>query len=145
MQKREIRKALSSNAQDSDGDLITNDVEYAIFILSIADGSNANVNAMSKSSTTITLLGEPTFTQQSVMSKRFSIYQEGDYFKILCATEDWVDYISLYDITGKEVLRKRINNHNSEYYIKKPSSISSMYILQVKSKDEATSFKLSGL
>ncbi|MDD3652599.1 MAG: S-layer homology domain-containing protein [Desulfotomaculaceae bacterium] len=51
-------KKLSPSARDVDGKTITTGVAYKVFVLSVADGSNAKVNALSKPSNEITLIGK---------------------------------------------------------------------------------------
>ncbi len=46
---------LSSSAKDTDGDQIDNDIYYKVFVLTVADGTNATVNALSAASTSIRL------------------------------------------------------------------------------------------
>ncbi|MDD4766947.1 MAG: S-layer homology domain-containing protein [Desulfotomaculaceae bacterium] len=53
---------LAAGAKDVDGDTITEDVSYKVFVLSVADGVNATENALSAASAPITLSsggGEP--------------------------------------------------------------------------------------
>ena len=53
---------LAAGAKDVDGDAITEDVSYKVFVLSVADGINATENALSAASAPITLSsggGEP--------------------------------------------------------------------------------------
>ncbi|MGE5422108.1 MAG: beta strand repeat-containing protein [Ignavibacteriales bacterium] len=52
-----ISTALSSTAKDVDGSAITNGVAYRVFVLSVADGTNAAVNGLSSASSDITLTG----------------------------------------------------------------------------------------
>ena len=42
-------------ATDSDGDLIANDIPYSVFVLTVADGRDANVNTLASASVPITL------------------------------------------------------------------------------------------
>jgi hypothetical protein len=58
---------LSADAKDIDGDAITEDVSYKVFVLSVADGINATENALSAASSSIILSssgvsGGPTIT-----------------------------------------------------------------------------------
>ena len=46
---------LAAGAKDADGDPIANDVPYVVFVLSVADGTIAQVNALSSPSAPITL------------------------------------------------------------------------------------------
>ena len=50
-----VSTTLSESATDTDGDLITSNVAYQVFVMSIADGTNANINALSEASDVITL------------------------------------------------------------------------------------------
>ena len=50
-----ISQVLSAGAKDKDGDLIANQVAYKVFVLSVADGINATINALSSASAEITL------------------------------------------------------------------------------------------
>jgi trimeric autotransporter adhesin len=50
-------QTLSLLARDVNGDLITNGQAYVAFVLSVADGTNANVNALSSASNALTLQG----------------------------------------------------------------------------------------
>ncbi len=50
-----IQVALPEDSRDRDGELIQNDVSYFVFVLTIADGLNATVNALSLRSNAITL------------------------------------------------------------------------------------------
>ena len=51
----DISKILSVSAKDSDGDLVQNDVEYRVLVVTIADGTNSTVNALSTASNSLTL------------------------------------------------------------------------------------------
>jgi len=46
---------LTSDAKDIDGDLIHNAVSYIVHILTVADGTNSNINALSNASNTLTI------------------------------------------------------------------------------------------
>ena len=46
---------LTSGTKDIDGDLLQNDVGYIVHILTIADGTNSNINALSNASNALTL------------------------------------------------------------------------------------------
>lgn len=50
-----IKVTLNSSARDVRGNLLTNGVAYHVFVLSVADGTNATVNALSTPSSQITL------------------------------------------------------------------------------------------
>ena len=54
----DISTTLVEDAKDADGDLLVNDVPYKVYILTVADGTNATLNALSASSTEITLVTE---------------------------------------------------------------------------------------
>lgn len=55
----DISTSLSSSAKDKDGDIITENQSYVIYVLSVADGINAGLNSLSEPSNTI-LLSSPT-------------------------------------------------------------------------------------
>lgn len=51
-----LKVTLPANARDVRGNLITNGIAYNVFILSVADGTNATRNSLSAPSSTITLV-----------------------------------------------------------------------------------------
>ncbi len=56
---------LNEGSTDVDGEKIANSIEYVVFVLSIADGTNAKVNALSSASTSI-ILGQSLITAPAV-------------------------------------------------------------------------------
>lgn len=52
---KDISAVLDMAATDSDGDLIANDIAYLVFVLTVADGDDANVNTLASAAVAITL------------------------------------------------------------------------------------------
>jgi len=50
-----VALSLAATARDSDGDLLQNDVGYIVLVLTVADGTNSNINALSIGSNVLTL------------------------------------------------------------------------------------------
>lgn len=50
-----VTMVLGSDARDTDGEVLQNDQSYGVFVLSVADGVRANLNALSQPSNTLTL------------------------------------------------------------------------------------------
>lgn len=61
-------QVLAAGAKDSDGNPIVTGKAYKIFVLAVADGTNAVVNALSAASEDITLQGMPFITSVSALS-----------------------------------------------------------------------------
>jgi len=58
---------LTATTTDSDGNLLQNDVAYNVFVLSIADGTNSNINALSPGSKAVTLKFIATSIVQNIL------------------------------------------------------------------------------
>ncbi len=108
---------LSADAKDKDGDLIEENVAYNVFILSVADGTNASVNTLSDPSSEFALTGGGGVSPTNIgglsgYNDQLTISQSSDNLKVLSKLDNLT--ISLVNIQGRKLaeygIEKGINN-----------------------------------
>lgn len=107
---------LSSVMQDKDGDAIQENIAYKAVILSIADGLNANVDSLSEPSNEITLTQIPTGIKKSEYVLK-DFYASGRSIEIILNNFPNQAYFALYDISGRQLFHKKINELLTVIYL----------------------------
>ena len=125
---------LAGNAQDVDGDLITNNTDYTIFVMSEPDGVDANLPSLSSGSNTFTLI-DVTSTR-SVLADEANIYNISEQIVIDFPSLSKYQSIStqLFHINGQLIRQQNITNHNTA--ISTLNLTKGFYFIQLRADNE---------
>ena len=106
---------MGGTATDKDGDLIVEQVPYRVFILSIANGTSANINSLSTQSNEITL--DFSSGVNELLQNNLSITSFGSEVRI--SAEDIPDFrnaqIKVYNTTGQVIHQSAMNDSRKEF------------------------------
>lgn len=114
-----------NGANDTDGNAIVNNQEYTVFVMSIADCANSQMDAMSASSDTVILT--PPVGIGEVNKLGYSMIVSGNQLKI--NAEQTIESLNVYSIDGKVVAMANdfIGNHTISV-----NAASGVYIVTIK-------------
>lgn len=115
-----IRQSLPADASDTDGDPVANDVSYQVFIMSVADGTIATINALSDASDEITLTSPPNPTSSSPAGKPSGAdidnFGDGRDLEVqfpAAMEENLVDHYRMIAVPAASASSFSLNNANS--------------------------------
>lgn len=114
-----------NGANDTDGDAIVINQEYTVFVMSIADCANAQMDAMSTSSDTVILT--PPVGIGEVNNLGYSMIVSGNQLRI--NAEQTIESLNVYSIDGKVVATANdfVGNHTVSV-----NAASGVYIVNIK-------------
>ncbi|MDR2009400.1 MAG: T9SS type A sorting domain-containing protein [Bacteroidales bacterium] len=102
---------LTENSKDVNGEKITTNVNYKVFVLSVANGTSTNINALSQPSNALKLVGGDSFVND-LLSSKLEVYPNPTNSSINIKFEERIENIELYDVTGKIIFTDKVNADN---------------------------------
>jgi len=127
----DVTQTMAVDAKDKDGDLIVNNVEYVVFILSIADGTIADVNNLSAPSNEVTLIYTGDIEEPNKTVINWKIYSSGNDIYIKTNELPRKEAIvSIYTKAGKEVYKSNLSSSNT--MITLDNIVNGIYIVKVQ-------------
>ncbi|GEM_PF-877129 len=100
-----ITLVLDATFRDTDGDLITKDEPYRARVVSVADGTNAQLNSISNISNEITL--DDPLSVDSPEDVNMSVFFTGETIRI--TSGDRLTAVEVFDLTGASVISVQAN------------------------------------
>lgn len=119
---------------DTDGDLIVEDVWYKVYVMSVADGVNANTNSLSNPSNNIKLT-TPLGLKENTTN--FSAFYKNNLLHINVDNTLVGADIEVVNLLGERVLSNKLNNANNQFTLNVANGI---YVVIVR-KDGAVMTK----
>ena len=107
-----IVQALGATSRDTDGDFIVENLPYKVFVLTIADGVNATLNALSSPSSEVTLTSATGVGLQSG-GDHVKIYAVNKQIHIQTASLNAQGRVSVFNIAGKLVSHQTFTSSKS--------------------------------
>lgn len=135
--KGDVTVTLAADAKTVDGTLIANGVAYKIFVLSMADGTNAVLNALSAASEEITLID---VTSVDELQESINVYTYGSMLAVDSKTELQNAQLSVYDVAGRQVYsdelsvsqaRIQLDRHASKFYLVRITTAQGHFVKKV--------------
>jgi len=128
----DIQVVLSAIIQDSDGDLIKNNIKYKALVVSVADGVKTSKNKMSEPSDEFELIN--TSDIGNLADKHVKIIQ--GFEKIIIISEIALSpmHLILIDNSGK-IIRQAIYDNNNYFELSTTNLSKGIYYVQLYSKD----------
>ncbi len=124
--KGDVTLTFDAAATDVNGNAIAEDVPYKVFVLSMADGTNATANALSDPSDQITLENTAGI---SILESNINMYSFGETLVVNSKNMELRNaLITIYDISGRQVynaelisdeVRIQLNKQSSQFYLVK--------------------------
>jgi len=134
-----ISTVLTDASKDVDGDAIVNDIAYKVFVLSIADGTNANLNNLSTESNEVTL----TTTSEGISEIDIvsNIYPNPVADILNIELQDVGNYtVKIMDLSGKIIFDKMFEGNSTSINVSQLESAN--YILVISNKETTVSKKI---
>ena len=104
-----ISQALSATAKDADGDAIAEGVTYKVFVLSIADGTNATTNALSAPSDTVVLSHQVGISNIQPL-ENVEVYSNQNVVNVhFMDAANTAGTLTIFNATGEQVYANQIS------------------------------------
>jgi len=129
---------LSSNDKDVDGDLITEYQPYRAFVLSKADGVNANVDALSLMSP-VFILTSPTGLS-TIEESAYQIWMNDRELNISASHQQPIRQLTIFDMKGAQLRTSRPNSPNA--IIELTGFEAGIYLVQLVSENKTCTYKI---
>ena len=123
--------------KDSDGDDIAQNTDYEIYVLSVANGTDANLNALSDASESVML--KDILSVDELAASNINIWNNGNQLNISGLSGNQ-SKVFIYDLTGKMIETFTINDQQAMRTLN--VNASGIYIVQVNDQGASTSKKL---
>lgn len=123
-----IQQTLDNTAKDKDGNAISENITYRIFVLSVADGTNANVNALSGASASIVLA--------NVGLKKIKDYNSIDLYNvgqnIIISSQINLDQASLmlHNLLGQVVYSEKLSGQKTNIEVQNLKGVYAVSIIK---------------
>lgn len=99
---------LNQNSKDVNGDIVRTNLSYRIYVLSVANGTQANINALSERSEMITLIGGSFVDDYN--SHILNCYPNPTSSFVNYNSEHVFDLVEVYDVTGSLLSVQSVND-----------------------------------
>ncbi|MFP5470494.1 MAG: T9SS type A sorting domain-containing protein, partial [Bacteroidia bacterium] len=119
---------------DTDGDLIIEDVWYKIYVMSVADGVNANANNLSNPSNNVKLTSPLSVKENT---KNFGAFYNNNQLNINVDNTLVGADIEVVNLLGEKVLSNKLDNSNNQFAL---NVANGMYVVIIR-KDGAVMTK----
>jgi trimeric autotransporter adhesin len=121
---------------DTDGDLIVEDVWYKVYVMSVADGVNANTNSLSNPSNNIKLT-TPLGLKENTTN--FNTFYKNNLLHINVDNTLVGADIEVVNLLGEKVLSNRLDNANNQFTL---NVANGMYVVIVRKDDAVVTKKI---
>ena len=108
-----VQTVLAASTSDTDGDPIADAVAYKIVVLSMADGTNAVVNALSAPSAEVELVANTA--AENLAEAGISIWVQGRSVRFSVPAGLKGETLIVSDLAGRKVLEETIASQNGEF------------------------------
>lgn len=132
-------ETLAAATNDVDGDAIAQNTLYKVYIMSVANGTDANINALSAPSTTVEL--DNTIGISGVDNPNLEVYSNGKLVNINGMVSGGEAVISVFNLEGR--LIDRFSSLRSSDQLDLTSSSAGVYLIQVNQNGTSTTRKVS--
>jgi trimeric autotransporter adhesin len=102
----------SETTLDTDGDLIAEDVWYKVYVMSVADGVNANANSLSNPSNNIKLTTPLAVKEHT---KNLNAFYANNLLQITIDNTLIGADIEVVNLLGEKILSNQLNNANNQF------------------------------
>ena len=129
-----ISGVLAGNARDIDNDPVANGTAYKVFVLTMADGNNANINALSNASPEITLTDSTIIGIEDYKLAGVHVY---GYLNNIFITSKVIEFnnaeLTVYSVDGKAIIRTTITGKQAQIRLDNVSD--GFYLVYLRTKN----------